>query len=245
MGKSPINCLIIDDERLDRLIIEEKIAEIPMFRLVGSYTNPVECLELIRGGQIDLLLMDINMPLLNGVEFLRATPDPPLCIFITKHPEYAIEAFEAHAIDYLLKPIKSDRFMKAADRVMEYFEIKKKALEYSLHFDNDFLLVKEGSRLSRVSTNKILYIEALANYTKVVTTDMNHITLTNLKRFMEQLPRERFMRVHRSYAVAIDKVSSVKAGEVSVQDKMIPVGKNYRQSVLMRFQERGKGSGMR
>jgi DNA-binding LytR/AlgR family response regulator len=235
MGKTLINCLIIDDERLDSLIIEENISANPSFRLVGTYTNPIESLELLNSENIDLLFLDVNMPFLNGVDFLKSLPDPPLCIFITKHPEYAVDAFDAHAIDYLLKPIKAERFQKAADRAEEYFEIRQKALQYTLRFENDFLLVKEGNQTSKVLTSEILYIEALANYTKIVTSDMKYITLANLKHFMEQLPEERFMRVHRSYAIAIDKISSLQAGEVVVQDRKIPVGKNYRQMVLQRF----------
>jgi DNA-binding LytR/AlgR family response regulator len=236
MGKTPINCLIIDDDRLDRLVIEENISTIPSFRLTAAYSNPVESLDLLKTGKTDLLFLDVNMPVLNGVDFLKSLDNPPLCIFITKHPEYAIEAFEAQAIDYLLKPVKPDRFLQAANRAIEYFSIREKALQYSFRFENDFLLVKEGNSSTKVLINDILFIEALANYTRIVTVDRRLITLSNLKQFIQQLPADRFLRVHRSYAVALAKVTTILHNELVIENNRIPMGKLYRQETIRQFQ---------
>jgi DNA-binding LytR/AlgR family response regulator len=236
MGNTPINCLIIDDDRLDTLVIDNNIATIPSFRLMATYSNPIESLEFVRAGSVDLLFLDVHMPALNGVDFLKSLDHPPLCIFITQHAEYAIEAFEAQAIDYLLKPVKPERFRQAANRAIDYFAIREKALQYSFRFDNDFLLVKEGSSTTKVLVNDILYIEALANYTRIITVDRKLITLSNLKQFMQQLPADRFLRIHRSYAVALEKVKTVLLSEVIVGDTPIPIGKLYRQEMIRRFE---------
>jgi DNA-binding LytR/AlgR family response regulator len=236
MGLPPINCVIVDDDNLDSAVIRENISAFPAFRLAGLYSNPIESLEILRTGKIDLLFLDVQMPAINGVDFLKALPDPPLCIFITQYPEYAIGAFEAQAIDYLLKPVRPERFRQAAIRAMDYFDIRKKALEYSLRFEYDFLLVKEGMNTTKVLVDDIRYIEALANYTRIVTADRKLITLSNLKHFMEQLPAEKFVRVHRSYAVALDKVKTLLPNELVVEGVRIPIGKLYRQAAIQQFQ---------
>lgn len=240
MGWPSINCLIVDDDNLDSGVIQEYISAFPALRLAGRYSNPIESLEILRTGKIDLLFLDVQMPAINGVDFLMALPDPPLCIFITQYPEYAIGAFEAKAIDYLLKPVRPERFRQAAVRAMEYFDIRKKALEYSLRFENDFLLVKEGNNTTKVLVDDIRYIEALANYTRIITGDRKLITLSNLKHFMEQLPAERFVRVHRSYAVALNKVKALLPNELEVEDIRIPIGKLYRQAVIQQFQDKSR-----
>src|SRR5882757_202122 len=170
-----LHCVIIDDNRLDRMLLEEYISRHSFLSIAGSFHNAVESLEFIKRGNIDLLFIDVDMPVINGIDFLKSLQNPPPCIFVTVHPEFAIDAFDIQAIDYLLKPVKQERLDRAIQRTLELFEIKAKAVEYSLLFENDFLMIKEGSAVSKVNIHEILYLEALTNYTKIITARKNYI----------------------------------------------------------------------
>lgn len=226
-----LNCVVIDDNRLERMLLEEYISRHSFLKIAASFQNPVESLDHIKQGTTDLLFLDVDMPLISGIEFLKSLPNPPPCIFVTVHPEYAIDAFDIQAIDYLLKPVNPERLDRAIQRTLELFEIKDKATQYSLRFENDFLMIKEGTAVSKVYLHEIIYLEALTNYTKVVTSGKNYITLNNLKNFLDELPKQKFLRIHRSYAVAIDKVKGFNGNDLRVGQQSLPLGKTYRQEV--------------
>jgi len=226
-----LHCVIIDDNRLDRMLLEEYISRHSFLSIAGSFHNAVESLEFIQRGNIDLLFIDVDMPVINGIDFLKSLQNPPPCIFVTVHPEFAIDAFDIQAIDYLLKPVKQERLDRAIQRTLELFEIKAKAVEYSLLFENDFLMIKEGTAVSKVNIHEILYLEALTNYTKIITARKNYITLNNLKNFLDHLPVDRFLRIHRSYAVAIDKIQGLDGNDLVVAEHRLPLGKTYRYEV--------------
>jgi len=227
----PLNCIIIEDNQIDRLLFEEYLSAYPFINLTGSFSNPIESIEHIKRGNIDLVFIDVDMPVINGIDFLKSLPDHPHCIFVTVHPEFAVEAFDIQAIDYLLKPVKLERLDKAIKRTLELQEITSKALQYNLHFENDFLMIKEGTAVSRVNVNEIVYLEALMNYTKIITAKKKYITLNNLKSFLDHLPPHKFLRIHRSYAVAIDKVQGLERNELLIGEQRLPLGKTYRQEV--------------
>ncbi len=227
----PINCLIVDDEELDRMVVEDFVQNTPGLNLLGSFSNALECVDTINTKDIDLLFLDIDMPVINGVDFLKKLEVPPLCIFITSHVDYALDAFELHAVDYILKPLKKERFDAAVERAVELISIRQKALHYDLNFENDRLTIKEGNIINKVLINDIIYLEALTNYTKVVTKGKKYITLNNLKNFLEDLPHDKFLRVHRSYAVAKNKINSAKDGEIQLGDYKVPMGKTYRKII--------------
>ena len=130
-----INCLIIDDDEIDRMMVEDFVEKCPGLALLGSFSNALESLKSINSMDIDLLFLDIDMPVINGVDFLKKIENPPLCVFITSHPDYALEAFDLHAVDYILKPVKKERFDLAIDRVIELISIRQKALHYDLNFE--------------------------------------------------------------------------------------------------------------
>jgi DNA-binding LytR/AlgR family response regulator len=226
-----LHCVIIDDNRLDRMLLEEYISRHSFLKIAGSFHNAVESLEFIQQGNIDLLFIDVDMPVINGIDFLKSLQNPPPCIFVTVHPEFAIDAFDIQAIDYLLKPVRQERLDRAIQRTLELFEIKAKAVEYSLRFENDFLMIKEGTSVSKVNIHEIIYLEALTNYTKIITVSKNHITLNNLKNFLDHLPMDRFLRIHRSYAVAIDKIQGLDGNDLVIAQHRLPLGKTYRYEV--------------
>lgn len=232
-----LNCVIIEDNQVDRLLLEEYLSKYTFLTITASFTNPIESLEYLKRGFTDLLFIDFDMPFINGIDFVKSFPGAPPCIFITVHPEFAIDAFDIQAIDYVLKPVKPERLEKAIQRTMELLDIKSKALQYNLQFENDFLMIKEGTSVSRVNIADILYLEALTNYTKVVTAQKKYITLNNLKSFLDYLPQSRFMRIHRSYAVAIDKIQGLNKNEIQIGEQRLPLGKTYRQDVKKLFSE--------
>lgn len=226
-----INCIIVDDEELDRMMVEDLVLNTTGLQLIGSFNNALESVEVINNKVIDLLFLDIDMPVISGVDFLKKLEMPPLCIFITSHVDYALDAFELHAVDYILKPVKKERFDAAVERAKELLSIQQKALQYDLSVENDRLTIKEGNTINKVLINDIIYLEALTNYTKVVTKAKKYITLNNLKNFLEDLPQDKFLRVHRSYAVAKNKISSAGDGEIFLGEYKVPMGKTYRKTV--------------
>ena len=227
----PINCLIVDDEELDRMVVEDFVKSNPGLHLLGSFSNVLECVDTINKQDIELLFLDIDMPVINGVDFLKKLENPPLCIFITSHVDYALDAFDLHAVDYILKPLKMERFDLAVERAFELISIRQKALHYDLNFESDRLTIKEGSIINKVLINDIIYLEALTNYTKVITKSKKYITLNNLKNFLEDLPHDKFLRVHRSFAVAKNKINSARDGEIQLGEFRVPMGKTYRKSI--------------
>jgi DNA-binding LytR/AlgR family response regulator len=226
-----LHCIIIEDDELDREIAKSFLERIPFIKLIGSFSNALEAIGLIRSSSIQVLLMDIDLPAINGIEFIRLLPSPPLFIFITAHPEYALEGYDIHALDFIVKPLKFERLEQAIIRAKDYIEIKEKAILYDIGFENNQLLIKEGTSIIQLKINEILYLEALGDYTKIITYEKMYVTLHSLKNFIEKLPENRFLRIHRSFAVAIDKISKLKDNELILNDRKLPVGKTFRREV--------------
>ncbi|WP_143306072.1 LytR/AlgR family response regulator transcription factor [Chitinophaga vietnamensis] len=234
-----LNCVVIEDSRIDRALLEEYLGNYDFIRIAGSFTNPLESLPLLKNTQVDLIITDVGMPLINGVDFIRSLQKAPDFIFVTIHPEYAIDAFELQAVDYLLKPVRPERLDRALKRLLELREIREKALQYDVQFEKDYMMIKEGNSINRVNLQDIVYLEALTNYTRIISTQKKYITLTNLKNFMDYLPGNKFLRIHRSYAVSLDKVKGLDGNEVLISEERLPLGKTYRQEVKKRIREIG------
>ena len=226
-----ISCIIVDDSELDRLSIEAYLEQYTFIKLLGSFANPLECLEIIQKKNVQLLFLDIDMPYINGLEFLSSLEKPPLCIFITSHPEYALEGFETQALDFLLKPVRPERFERSIIRAREFLQIQNKAKLYDVRFADDFLIIKESYDLIQIKISDIIYLEALKDYTKVITPCKTYLTLSNLKNFFEKLPVNRFLRIHRSYAVAINQIRKLENNELLLENVKLPVGKTFKNEI--------------
>ncbi len=228
-----IKTIIVDDEPLALDVLETYIDQLPNVELVKKCTNAIEANEALQNNQIDLMFLDIQMPQITGVEFLKSLQNPPKVIFTTAYPDYAVEGFELNASDYLLKPISLDRFMKAVNRVSQEIELEQG--EQSVESE-DFFFVKADKKLIKVHFNDILYIEGLKDYVIIKRNESRIITLQTMKSLEGKLPGNIFKRVHRSYIVNLEKINAIVGNMVEVTEKgekkHIPIGKNYRETLL-------------
>jgi len=231
-GKSPIRYLAIDDSPLDLLLLKEYAAAVPALQHAGSFQDPQKALQAVQQLKPDLVLLDIEMPGLTGIRLLQQIRQQvPIAVFITSHPEFALDGFELSALDYVLKPLTAERFALTVRRIEEFWEMRQKASAYEVLFEQEMLLIKEGHTQIRLPQHEIIYLEAMQDYTKVVTDKKNYMTLTTLTCFMEKLSPQKFLRVHRSYAVALSRVTALETGKLSCGDFTIPVGKTYRSQI--------------
>ena len=234
-----VNVIIVDDEPLALDVLETYIEKLPELNLLERCTNALEANEALNKHQVDLMFLDIQMPQLTGIDFLRTLTNPPLVIFTTAYDNYAIEGFELDAIDYLLKPISLDRFMKAVNKASDQIQLKRKDKAQSpgsLEANADFIFVKADKKLVKIKYEDIIYIEGLKDYVIIRMDTGRVITLQTMKSLEEKLPETMFMRIHRSYIVAVDKIKAIIGNMVEVtekgQVKHLPIGKNYRDELL-------------
>ena len=233
-----INVIIVDDEPLALDVLETYIEKTPDLNLVQRCNNALEANEALKNHEVDLMFLDIQMPQLTGTDFLKTLANPPLVIFTTAYANYAIEGFELNAIDYLLKPISLERFMKAANKAVEQIELQRKdnAATITTGDDPNFIFVKADKKLIKVSYDDIIYIEGLKDYVIMRQDTGRIITLQTMKSLEEKLPSNIFKRIHRSYIINLNKIKAVVGNMVEVmekgQAKHLPVGKNYRDELL-------------
>jgi len=238
-----INVIIVDDEPLAQDVLETYIEKIPELHLSGKCSNALEANELLKKENIDLMFLDIQMPQLTGIDFLKTLSKPPLVVFTTAYPNYAVEGFELNALDYLLKPISLERFMKSVNKAAEQLERQRKSrpapsgsAEEGTQEAIDFLFVKADKKLVKVNFHEIIYIEGLKDYVIIRMDSQRVITLQTMKSLEDKLPAQKFMRIHRSYIVNVDKINAIIGNMVEIlekgQPKHLPIGKNYRDELL-------------
>ncbi|MCB0572141.1 MAG: response regulator transcription factor [Phaeodactylibacter sp.] len=233
-----INVLIVDDEPLAQDVLETYIEKIPELHLVQKCSNALEANEALKNHDVDLMFLDIQMPQLTGVDFLKTLTKPPLVVFTTAYPNYAIEGFELNALDYLLKPISLERFMKAVNKAIEQIELHSKEAAPAPGEESgpDFIFVKADKKLVKVNFAEVVYIEGLKDYVIIRMENSRVITLQTMKSLEEKLPPGMFRRIHRSYIVNVNKIEAIVGNMVEVmeknQAKHLPIGKNYRDELL-------------
>ncbi len=232
-----INTIIVDDEPLALDVLETYIEKMPELNLVQKCNNALEANEALKKHDIDLMFLDIQMPQLTGIDFLKTLSNPPLVVFTTAYDNYAIEGFELDALDYLLKPISLERFMKAANKAIDQINLQNKETAVEVTPGEDFIFVKADKKLIKVKYADILYIEGLKDYVIIrIEEGKRVITLQTMKSLESKLPSNLFKRIHRSYIVGINKIEAVLGNMVEVtekgQKKHLPVGKNYREELL-------------
>lgn len=229
-----LKCLIVDDEPLARECIVNYVNEVEFLKLSGTAGNPVELSPLLAEHRVDLLFLDIQMPFINGIEFLKMTPNPPLVVITTAYPSYALEGFQLDVIDYLVKPITFNRFFKAVTKVRDYHKLLTKQDHQSIDKNDpvDYFFVKCDYKYERIFFDEILYVQAMQNYVTIYTESGKYMTLLYLKNVEDKLDKTRFMRVHKSYIVSIGKIKSIENNEILIQNHRIPISRNYQDQVI-------------
>jgi DNA-binding LytR/AlgR family response regulator len=228
--------MIVDDEPLALDVLETFIEQIPSLELVKRCQNAIEAFDALKTNHIDLMFLDIQMPQLTGIDFLKSLKNPPMVIFTTAYPNYAIEGYELNVTDYLLKPISLERFMKAVNKAQNQFELLNKGtapVQIGNEADpSDFIFVKSDKKLVKIKYDEINYIEGLKDYVIIRTTTGRVITLQTMKSLEAKLPTNLFQRIHRSYIVSLDKIDAIVGNMVEINKKHLPIGKNYREALL-------------
>ena len=232
-----IRCLVVDDEPLALHIIEDYISKVPFLQLVKSTTNPIEALTLVQEGAADLVFLDVQMPELTGIQFLKIANGKAKMILTTAYPQYALEGYELDVVDYLLKPIAFDRFFKSVQKAQSIIQpsVKPAAAPEQVQqqpqsdFLSDFIFVKSEHKIQKVYLRDILFIEGLKDYISIFTPTERIITLQNMKKMEDALPERHFVRVHKSYIVSLNKIDSIERSRIWIGDKIIPVGDTYRE----------------
>ena len=228
-------CLIVDDEQLARKLLEEFVAKVPMLELKGMCKNPLEAMDILKSEHIDIMFLDIQMPELTGVEFVKTLQQKPAIIFTTAYSEYALEGYELDVIDYLVKPFPLDRFIKAVNKAIEFIDLKSSAGKIDRdNMDSNYILLHADHKIYKVNLDDIQYIEGLKEYVSYYTKEKRIIVLQSLKSIEESLPSNKFIRVHRSYIVPISRIKTLDGNQVQIGDKLIPIGRSYKEEVLKR-----------
>ncbi len=231
----PLNCVTIDDEPLARECIANYVREIDFLELVGTGSNPLELRQLLDEQAVDLVFLDIQMPIMTGIDFLKMTPNPPMVIITTAFPSYALEGFQLDVMDYLLKPITFNRFFKAITKAKSYFQLQAG----SPHGEADkaekaasYFFIKCENKYEKIYFDDILYVQAMQNYVIIHTTKGKYITLLYLKNVEQYLEGQPFIRVHKSYIVAIPHIEAIENNELLIQAHRIPISRNHREKVI-------------
>ena len=227
-----LKCLIIDDEPIARRIIREFVEKISYLELRGEAEDPLAAKTLLEKESVDLLFLDIQMPRMTGMRFLQAAGDAAfLTIITTAYPNYALEGYELDVIDYLIKPISFERFIKAVNKARDYFEVKEQSLS-SGNNDIDYFFIKCEKHFEKIFLNEILFIEALQNYVLIHTDKKRLITYVTLKTVEEYLPQSQFIKVSKSFIVPIAKIDSINGNEIKIGSHAIPIGRTMKEEVL-------------
>ena len=231
----PYKCYILDDEPLALNVIEQHLSKFEQFEVCGKSTEPLQALGQIKALQPDLLFLDIQMPELTGLDLIESIQNKPSIIITTAYREYAVEGFELNVLDYLVKPIPFKRFIKAIDKFLEQ-KMPKATSEPTPVSPTlagaTFLLIKAERKTIKVAIDDILYIEGVKDYVKIVLVDQKIMTKTSIGNFFNELPVDRFVRIHKSFVVAIDKIDAYTAHDVEVQKMELPIGRMYKEAFV-------------
>jgi two-component system, LytTR family, response regulator len=235
-----MNCIIVDDEPLAQQILEDYIKKIPYLVLKGKCSSAFQAFDILRLEKIELIFLDIHMPNVSGIDFINSLENKPFFIFTTAYSEHALEGFNLNAIDYLLKPIPFERFLKAVNKAYDIFTLKqnKSDVKPEQHENKQseskqpesFILVKSDYQTQRIDLNEITYIEGLKDYIKIyLGTGKPITTLNSLKNMSEKLPPHMFIRVHKSFIVSLNKINSIVRNRIIIGEKWIPIGDNFKE----------------
>lgn len=231
MPQNTHSCVIIDDNEIDRLTALAHARQYPLLDIVGVFSSATEALPILRNQPVDVLLLDVDMPGLSGLDLRANLMQVPVCVFITAYPDYAAESFAVDAFDYLVKPIRAERFSHTMSRIQTFFDLTRKAQLFDLSLGADTVFIKDGHQQIKLNLHEIVYLEGLKDYTRIVTLNHQYTVLSSIGNLVQEQPFQSFLRIHRSYAVQRHYIDKVTSQQVYVQQFTLPLGRSYK-SVL-------------
>ncbi|HLY69402.1 MAG TPA: response regulator transcription factor [Puia sp.] len=228
-----MNCIAVDDEPLALQLIADNISKVPYLNLIAACSNAFEAMKMLQENHIDLIFIDIQMPGLSGLQFVAALEKKPLVIFITAYKQYALESYDLAVVDYLVKPVLLERFIKACNRAKQLHELQSKDVNIEVPQHKEYFFVNADYSQVKVMFDHIIWMEGLRDYVKIYLNSNNKplVIRGSLKSIEEQLPPHRFVRIHKSYLISIDSIIAVRKNSVFIKDKELPVGETYREAV--------------
>lgn len=228
------NCIIIDDDEIDRLTVVSHVRKFDALHIAGVFASTAEARPVLASQEIDILFLDIDMPAGSGLDFRRSLQHIPVCVFITAHAEHAVESFELEALDFIIKPLKHDRFTKTIARIAEFMEVRHKVALYEAGLGSDTIFIKEGHEQVKIKLHDILYLEALKDYTLIITNQKRHCVLSSLGTLLKETHFASFVRIHRSYAIHKTFVKKIGSAEVElINATTLPVGRSYKENLSL------------
>lgn len=230
-----MTCIIVDDEPVARKILREFTQQVPFLELVGEFENAIKTKAFLQNDMADIMFLDIEMPKMSGLEFLKKTVVKPLVILTTAFPEYALEGYELDIIDYLLKPVAFTRFTKSVQKAKEYIGLKNTTSQTSLE---GYFFVRSEKRIEKIEIKEILYIESMGNYVNIYTEDKKIVAYLTLKGLESQLPPNEFIKIHQSFLVACSKIKTIEGNQVLLNNKPLPISRNYKEAVMQMVEQR-------
>ena len=232
-----LKAIIIDDEPLARKVIREYIDDTEFLEFCGEAANPVQGISLLNSARVDLIFLDVEMPKTDGINFLKSGKALPAIIFTTAFTEYAVDGYELDIIDFLIKPVTYKRFLKAANKVKEYLQMKILA-DAHLSQEFDYFFLKCDNKLEKIKFVDILFIEGMSNYILVHTMEKKYLTYLSMRNIEQNLPRSKFIQIHKSYIVSLDSIDSLDLNEVNIKGKMLPISRNYKDEFMSQINRR-------
>ncbi len=226
-----MKCIIVDDEPVARKLLQEYIEDIPFLELAGQADNPLKAQAILDNESIDLIFLDINMPRLTGLEFLRTTNNLPMVIMTTAYAEHALDGFTLDVLDYLVKPFSFERFLKACNKAKDYYQLKTQAAKNTTTSE-DYFFVKCNGRIEKILHDELLFVEASLNYVTLHTANGRMIVYLTIKGIMESLPAASFIKVHKSFIVNLQKISSIEGNIIHVGKAEIPISQNSQEEIM-------------
>ncbi len=230
-----MNCIIVDDEPLAREGMELNIQEVKSLKLVGQFGNAISANDFLATNEVDLMFLDIQMPGLNGLDFIRSLPNPPLIILSTAYPEYALESFELDVVDYLVKPIRLQRFVKAVNKAREIYKLHQKEDHTVEQIADEFIYIKSDRKYVRIFFKDIIYIKGLKDYVMIHAGKEKIMTAMNIRTIFSQLPPSIFARVSKSYLININYIDNIQTDLIKLGEFEIPLGKTYKEDFINNY----------
>ena len=230
-----IKCIIIDDEPMAIKVVERHLKEFEYMALIDTFNNPIAALPTIDKGRIDVIFLDINMPKMSGLDFLRTLAHKPHIVITTAYREFAVESFDLDVLDYLVKPIPFSRFLKTINKITKLITLEENKSKEIHTKEDPFIFLKVDKKLMKIKLDDILFIESLKDYIKVTTVLGDYLVHKSMTSISEELPSDNFIRIHRSYTIAINKISFVEGNSVKIANRRIPIGRNYLQAAKQKI----------